>query len=213
MTGRIAGVVLAGGRGSRMGVEPKVLLRLDGTSLVERALRRAARQVDLLLLSSNLSPAELGHPACPVLADSLPGFRGPLAGIATAMEFLLASHTDVGWLCSFAADTPWFPRDLASRLAHARDTADKAAIAVATSGGRRHPVFALWPVTVLPLLKETLASGSDLGVGGFQSRFGLTCADWPVGDFDPFFNLNTRAEYEVAAGRCIGFGDSPEHIG
>jgi len=197
----IAGVVLAGGRGSRMGPEPKVLIRLGEQTLLERAVQRAAPQVGCLLISSNLSAADLGNPTQPVLPDTVPGYLGPLAGVCAALEHLRQHERQALWLCSFAADTPWFPLDLVERLDTARRECD-ARLAVARSGGRSHPVFALWPVSILPEIRAALAAPTDLGAGRFQSRFPVAFADWPYArEGDPFFNLNTPEDLVRAPAR------------
>jgi molybdopterin-guanine dinucleotide biosynthesis protein A len=207
MNAQVAGVVLAGGRGSRMGANPKVLMRLDGLSLVERARRRAVPQVGVLCISSHLGAERLGHPDCIVLPDSIPGFRGPLAGVCSAMEYFRTTAPAVEWLCSFAADTPWFPRDLVARLLEALTAAEGADMAVARSAGREHPVFALWPMTALPRLRSAVEAGTDLSMGRFQSGFRVAWADWPAGELDPFFNLNTPEDVAVASARLREAGD------
>ncbi len=205
---RVAGVVLAGGQGRRMGGEPKVLMHLDGIRLVDHALRRAMPQVGALCLSSHLDAVRLGDPPCVVLRDRAPGFLGPLAGICSAMEHFRGSAPHVQWLCSFAADTPWFPLDLVERLLHALVQGGGADMAVACSAGRRHPVFALWPMSALPGLQATLAEGTDLSLGRFQSALRPATAEWVVDGVDPFFNLNTPEDLEHARALAAGGGDS-----
>lgn len=184
-----------------MGSEPKVLLRLDGATLIERAVARAAPQVDCLCLSSNLDVQALGFTGCVVLPDRFPGFLGPLAGVHAAMAFFRETAPEMEWLCSFAADTPWFPRDLVDRLRGAVSASRGNAIAVARSGERPHPVFALWPMSALPHLEAALETGSDFGVRRFQAAFSPLYVDWPAGAEDPFFNLNTPEDLARARQR------------
>lgn len=212
MKGRIAGVVLAGGQGSRMGPEPKVLMTLGELSLVERATRRLSAQVDRLCISSNLPGDLLGGTGCAVVPDTVPGYRGPLAGVCAAMEFFSSRHTGVEWVCSVAADTPWFPEDLVVRLVQACGQPSVRGIAVARSAARAHPVFALWSMATLPALREVVEAGSDMSVARFQSRFALAWADWQVGGMDPFFNLNTPADIERARAYLRECGDSGPDI-
>lgn len=195
---QIAGVVLAGGQGRRMGPEPKVLMRLHGVPLFELALRRAAPQVGLLCMSSHLSVTQLGNPGVAVIPDPLPGFLGPLAGVCSALQYACANAPSVKWLCTFAADTPWFPADLAYRLWRTLKDADDAQVAVARSGERRHPVFALWPVSALPVLLGILETGADRSLARCQAALGVVWADWPSLPRDPFFNLNTPADFACA---------------
>ena len=201
MKQQVGGVVLAGGLGRRMGSEPKVLLRLGGATLVERAVARAEPQVDLICISSDLDERALGCSRCAVLADRFPGYLGPLAGVHAAMAFFRETAPEMEWLCSFAADTPWFPHDLVARLRDAVSTSAGNAMAIARSGERPHPVFALWPMSVLPHLESVLAAGSDRGVARFQAAFGPVYVDWPAGPEDPFFNLNTPEDLARARER------------
>ena len=99
----IAGIVLAGGRGQRLGRGEKGLCRLGGHSLLERALARAAPQTASLLLSFNGDSRSL--PACvvPVIPDTVPGFAGPLAGVLAGLEYLRAHQPGTRWLASFAS--------------------------------------------------------------------------------------------------------------
>lgn len=184
-----------------MGSEPKVLLRLGGATLVERAIARAEPQVGAICLSSNLDERTLGCPGCAVLADRFPGYLGPLAGVHAAMAFFRETAPEVEWVCSFAADTPWFPHDLVARLQDAVSASPGNAMAIARSRERPHPVFALWPVWVLPLLESMLGAETDRGVARFQSAFSPVYVDWPAGVEDPFFNLNTPEDFARARQR------------
>lgn len=195
----VTGLVLAGGQGRRMGGAPKVLRELHGASLLTRVLQRLARQVDAVMVSTGDPAVRAACAPYPVLADALPGFAGPLAGILSGLE-----HTRVQphgcWLLSVAADTPWFPDDLAARLREAAEHAG-AEVAVACSGGVAHPVFALWAPALAGRLREALVDGGQRSVQRFQAGCRRIEVDWPVVPRDPFFNINTPEDLEVAR-RC-----------
>jgi molybdopterin-guanine dinucleotide biosynthesis protein A len=142
----ISGVVLAGGRATRLGGGDKPLRPLGGRPMLARILERLKPQVGNIALSANGDPARFAGYGLPVLADEEPaGQAGPLAGILSGMVW--AKTQGSRQMLTVAGDTPFFPLDLAARLAEARaGHADH--IAVALSGGRRHPVFALWPVSL-----------------------------------------------------------------
>ena len=110
---RIAGIVLAGGQARRLGGD-KALRPLGGTPLLAHAIARAAPQVAALALSANGDPAPFQAFALPILADSVPGFVGPLAGILAGLDW--AAREGMDTLASFACDAPFFPRDLVARL-------------------------------------------------------------------------------------------------
>jgi len=112
----IAGLILAGGQGRRMGGD-KALRLLGGTPLVGHAIARATPQVGPLAISANGS-APFADFGLPILADSVPGFVGPLAGILAGMDW--AAEQGLTSIASFPCDAPLFPRDLVARLAEAR---------------------------------------------------------------------------------------------
>lgn len=194
---RVAGIVLAGGRGSRMGGGGKCLRRLGKQTLLEHAWSRASAQVGVLLLSFNDDPRQLPLDVATVLADTLPGQPGPLAGILSGLEYLREHRPDLCWLASFACDTPWFPRDLVQRLLAAAEH-DDARVAVATASGRMQPVFALWSTAVATRLRKAIVEREQRGVGRFLRELPHVCVDWPVGEADPFFNINTPADLRQA---------------
>lgn len=204
----IAGIVLAGGRGRRLGQGEKCLRRLGARSLLEHAVARATPQTATLLLSFNGDACSL--PACglPVIADTVPGFAGPLAGVLAGLEYLQAHRHGARWLASFACDCPWFPRDLVQRLLHQAD-GDGSEVAVARSAGRLHPVFALWSCDLAGPLHDALTQQQIRGAGEFLRTRRHVAVDWPATPFDPFFNINTPAELALAEARLAnGEGDS-----
>ena len=195
---RVAAVVLAGGRGSRMGGKAKILRSLGGLRLIDRAIARIAPQVGTVLVSSHLPLGELRAAGHPILEDALPAHAGPLAGVLSAMEHLLDGPSPPPWLCSIAADTPWFPMDLVAALQRESRGKD---VVVAASGGRLHPVFALWSLRTASRLRELLVGEGERSVQGVQARLCRAVVDWPVGATDPFGNLNTLADLRRARAR------------
>lgn len=112
----VAGVILAGGLARRMGGGDKSLLKLAGRPLLDQVIERAAAQVDRLVLNANGDPARFAGYGLPVVADVVPDFAGPLAGILTGMHWARDNAPECKWLVSFASDTPFFPSDLVERL-------------------------------------------------------------------------------------------------
>lgn len=187
----IIGLILAGGRGQRMGAgRLKHLRSLGSQTLLERAVARALPQVDVLLINSASTPATPCIGDLQVVPDTVPGFVGPLAGVLAGMEYVQASFPRAQWLVTMAADTPWFPLDLVRRLV-AQRRIDEAEIATAASAGRIHPVFALWPLGIAEQLRQALEVEGLRKVQAFQARYRRVQVEWPVEPFDPFFNINT----------------------
>ncbi|CAG1010501.1 MAG: molybdenum cofactor guanylyltransferase MobA [Rhizobiaceae bacterium] len=201
----IAGLVLAGGRSTRMGGEDKALLAIGGRRLVDRVLARLAPQVCRVAISANGDPRRFGQLGIPILADPLPGGLGPLAGVLAGLEWA-ATLPGVTGLVTVATDTPFLPSDLVDRLAAGRS--GEGSLTVAASGDRIHPVDALWPVAAAADLRHYLQAGETYKATRFIEKFGYSAVSFdpvalPGGAVDPFFNINTRDDLATAA-RLLG---------
>lgn len=192
----IAGLVLAGGAGRRMGGANKALLMLAGKPLIDHARERLAPQVAAIALSANRDADRLAAFGCPILPDHDPRLLGPLAGILAGLGW--ASEAGFTHLATAAADTPFFPVDYVERLSEGRASA-QAAIALAASAGRVHAVFGLWPVALRDALAEHLEGSDDRSVMAFAQAQGMCRIDFPIeAGRDPFFNVNTPDELDHA---------------
>ncbi|HVV91813.1 MAG TPA: molybdenum cofactor guanylyltransferase MobA [Hyphomicrobiales bacterium] len=193
---RIAAVVLAGGQGRRMGGADKAFMPLGGRPLIAHVLARLAPQCPVLAISAGGDPARFATFGVPVVADAMAGFPGPLAGILAGLDAAAAAVPPFALVLSVPADAPFLPDDLVARLLTARQ-AEKAAIAMAASAGRRHPVIALWPVELRAGLRAALAAG-ERKVEEFAARHRLAVVEWPTAPRDPFLNVNTPADLAAA---------------
>lgn len=196
---RPVGVLLAGGLSMRMGGGDKGLLEIGGRSLLARARDALAPQCAGLVLNANGDPARFAALGLPVVADTLAGHPGPLAGVLAGMRWAAARHPGVADVLSLPGDTPFAPADLALRLAAARGGR---AIACAGSGGRVHPAVALWPVRLADALEAAVRGGQRKVIAWAESQ-GLAVCDFPAAPFDPFLNVNTPDDL-AAAGRLAG---------
>ncbi|RUX12559.1 molybdenum cofactor guanylyltransferase MobA, partial [Mesorhizobium sp. M7A.F.Ca.CA.002.14.1.2] len=174
----IAGIVLAGGQSRRMGGGDKSLLPLGDGCLLDQVVSRFAPQIESMALSANGDPARFLRFGLPVLADSVPGFAGPLAGILTGLEWAAANRPCKA-IVSAAGDTPFLPLDLVERLAGAADQSP-GSIAVARSAGKRHPTFALWPIGCRDALRHFLVDQDIRRVSAFIDRQGFVEVEFPV---------------------------------
>ena len=125
-----------------------------------------------------------------VIADTVEGFAGPLAGILTALDWAAAYRPDVEWVLSAATDCPFLPRDLVARLQHAR-ISEGAQLAVAASGEQIHPVIGLWSVALRGELRHALVVEDMRKIDRWTARYKLATVTWPDKPIDPFFNANT----------------------
>ncbi|PYE88278.1 molybdenum cofactor guanylyltransferase MobA [Phyllobacterium leguminum] len=198
---QLLGVILAGGRATRMGGGDKTLMPLGGKSLIDNVIERLSPQLPDIIINANGDPARFAEFGLPVVADHVPGYQGPLAGLHAAMRH--ATEMGATHIVTVAADTPFFPADLVSRLMDAQGDA-KADIALAASGGNLHPVFGLWPVALEKDLAAFLMSDEKLKVSAWANRHRVAEAHFdplPAKDgtsVDPFFNINTREDLALA---------------
>jgi len=180
-----------------MGGGDKALRVLAGETLLSRVIARARPQVGALVLNANGDPARFSAFGLPVVADAVSGFAGPLAGVLTGLEWAKEHAPGAIWLASFAADAPFFPRDLVARLLGAAGS-EKADLACAASGGRRHPVFGLWPVRLAAALRHAVVEERLRKVEDWTGRYRVAVAEFPARPFDPFFNANAPEDLAEA---------------
>ena len=200
------GVLLAGGLARRMGGGDKPMRTIGGRSILERVIGRLGPQCDGLILNANGDPARFAGTGLPVVADDVPGFAGPLAGILAALDWTAAHRPDLAWVASAAADSPFLPHDFVSRLHAAREAAG-VPLACAESGGQAHPVNGLWPVELREDLRHALVVEDLRKIDRWTARHGIALAAWPAQPVDPFFNANTPDDI-VEAERLIALETS-----
>ena len=200
-TDDITGLVLAGGRGSRMGGVDKGLQNFKGMPLALHTLMRLQMQVGAVMVNANRNLAAYESFGAPVWPDVLADYAGPLAGFLTGLE-----RCETPWLLTVPCDTPLFPLDLAQRLANAAHS-QKADIAMAAapetdSQGhttvRPQPVFCLMRVDLLEsLVAFTQAGGRKIDAWTAQHRCANVAFDLPGDDPRAFCNANTLAELQA----------------
>jgi molybdopterin-guanine dinucleotide biosynthesis protein A len=183
---KVSALVLAGGRGTRMGEVDKGLQPFRGQPMVARVLARLGPQADELIINANRNIeayAAFGHP---VVADAIDGFAGPLAGLHIGMT--VASHP---LLATAPCDSPFLPLDLVARL-HAALDAHQADLAVAKTFSQAHPVFCLTRRDLAPHLHAFLASGQRK-IDKWYSTLSVVEVNFDDEEA-AFANINTRDE-------------------
>ena len=190
----ITGVVFAGGQGRRMGGVDKGLVELDGRALVAHVIERLAPQVRTLVINANQNCERYAAFGYPVVADVIPGFAGPLAGLHAAMA---AATTP--YVATSPCDSPFLPHDLVARLAaaFAETSVD---LAVARTFEQPHPVFSLVRTDVRPHL-ETFLRGGGRKIDAWYATLRTTDVRFDD-EADAFRNINTAAEL-AASGEAM----------
>lgn len=186
---KITGLILAGGRGNRMGGVDKGLQPFQGEPLILHALRRLRPQVTAVAISANRHLSAYEVYGVPVWSDSLPGFPGPLAGMLSGLM-----RAETPWLLTVPCDAPRFPTDLASRLHHA--VLEQAAEIALPVTDRPQPAFCLVATSLRDSLDHYLRAGHGKVETWTQQH---RCVHVPYGGLpgdDPlaFANLNTLDE-------------------
>ena len=185
----ISGLVLAGGRGTRMGHVDKGLQAFDGSTMAARVLARLAPQVGRTAINANRNLEAYAALGVPVWPDDTPDFAGPLAGLQAGLR-----RCGSEYLLSAPCDSPFLPADLAARLAAGLEAAGAdLAVAVTEENGRRqvHPVFCLVKTSLEPVLSAYL-DGGGRRMDGWYDR--VKVAEVPFEDADAFRNINTADE-------------------
>ncbi len=186
MLSSVTGLILAGGKGSRMGGVDKGLQAFRGKRLVDHVYERFAPQVGGIIINANQNHEEYKTFGVRVVSDAIGGYAGPLAGLHAGL-----SVSRRPFLASVPCDSPFLPADLIERL-HKRIDESGAELAVAKTGDQPHPVFSLMRRTVLDHLADFLKGG-----GRKIDAWYATLNAVEVGfDDEPeaFSNINTREE-------------------
>jgi len=209
LTGPVVGVLLAGGRSSRMGGGDKCLRPLGGEPILTRIIDRLGPQVSEIVLNANGDASRFAAFGLPAVEDSIAGFNGPLAGVLAGIEWVTANRPRTDYVVTVATDTPFFPTDLVQRFLAEANDAFKFLVAQSAEG--THPVVGLWPVKLAAELKASLERG-DRKVTSWVRDHGAVDVFFPPVDVggtqvDPFFNIN-KPEDLAAAEALIGL-DAP----
>ena len=191
----IAGLVLAGGAGRRLGGVDKPLLALGAGTLLDAVLARLAGEpLAGLALSANGDPARFARFGLPVLDDGAFAGRGPLAGVLAGLDWAAARGAEA--LLTVPGDTPFLPPGLVAAL--------EPAPSHAWAEGRAQPLVALWPVAARGALRAWLADAGPARVAGFAAALGARAVPFPGAPAGAFANINTAAD--LAAARARGSG-------
>ena len=184
---QITGVVLAGGKASRMGGQDKGLMLLDGEPLWEHVADGLRPQVSNIVISANRNLDIYRQSGFPVIADTLSGFPGPLAGLLSVMQ-----QTSGEWFLFCPCDTPFIPDNLVERLVDQRQNTP---VVWVHDGDRDHPAVALAHRSLAPKIVDYLASG-ERRVMVFMRQVGGHSVDFSDTK-EAFRNMNTPADLKL----------------
>jgi molybdopterin-guanine dinucleotide biosynthesis protein A len=190
-----------------MGGGDKARIKIGGVSILQRMLTCLTPQCSRVIINANGDTARFADTGCAIVADSVPDFAGPLAGILAGLDWAAADAPAIEWLVSVPGDCPFLPKDLVPRLHDAR-TASNVPLACASSGEWRHPVVGLWPVSLREDLRHALVDENLHKIELWTARHGIAIAEWSTIPFDPFFNVNTPEDAARAEAIAAQYPDA-----
>lgn len=196
----VTGVILAGGKSSRMGGGDKFLKSVNNKPILELIVDRFSKQCETIIISANGDLDRLKSYNKPIVKDPLDNYAGPLAGILAAMQWSKKNKPEHTHILSVAADTPLFPMDYVEKLiTHAHEVHPQSII-LAKSRGWHHPIFGLWPVSLQQDLEIQLNNGLRKIRAWTETHpnDSLEFDDITINNsqIDPFFNINDQSDFD-----------------
>ena len=190
----ILGTVLAGGKSQRFG-EDKSQVRLEGTLLIDYILSEIKDEFKEILIVSNNKIHFKNSEKISMIADFEKG-QGPLGGVLSAMKWVKQNNKDYKWISTFPADTPFFRREILQNF-FKEIKIEESRLFFIKSNNTRHNIFGLWSIDLLGELEEDLKKG-DRKVELWANKVGVKVIDIEFINEDPFFNINTKEDFEEA---------------
>lgn len=152
----------------------------------------------------NINDANATDWQLPIVRDQSAKQLGPLGGVLAGLDWIAEHAPAAELMATIPVDGPFLPRDLVARLRDGREQA-RAEIACAASGGRRHGVYALWPISLRADLRQALMQEDIRKVDRFLARHTISVSEWGITPIDPFFNINTPGDLEKAQNLAAQF--------
>ena len=186
-TNNLLCVVLAGGLSKRMNKENKFFKKFNQKTLLEIIINKAIKQVPNIIINANINKSNFKKNNLEVIKDSIGGFKGPLAGILTGMEY--GKKKNFKWLITFPFDAPFFKIDLLNKLL-IKIKKKKNKIVIAKSNNRVHPVFGIWSICLKDSLSEAIKKDNIRKIDLFIKKHDHAIVNFNYKKIDPFFNIN-----------------------
>ncbi len=191
-------VILAGGKGRRMGGKEKALIRLLDRPLLSYVLEKVSGKVAPIALNINTNFDNFQKFGYKIIKDPIKGYLGPLAGILASLNW--AKEINQDWVLTLPCDTPFLPNNLVQSMVEAKNKTPEVDLVVAKSRGFNHPVIALWKSNINNKLQNALNEGVRK-IDIFTAQLNIAYVDFDNiqnSDFDPFTNLNAPQDLILA---------------
>ena len=191
-------VILAGGKGRRMGGKEKALIHLLDRPLLSYVLEKISGKVAPIALNINTNFDNFKKFGYKIIEDPIKGHLGPLAGILASLNW--AKEINKDWVITLPCDTPFLPNNLIQSMIKTKNKTPEVDLVVAKSKGFNHPVIALWKADIKNKLQNALNEGVRK-IDIFTSQLNIAYVDFDKidnSDFDPFTNLNSPEDLILA---------------
>jgi len=192
----ILGAILAGGQSKRMGKD-KLFLELDNKKLIEHTTDKVKKYLKNIIIITNQDNDFFYKNNLTTVRDCIGGQLGPLVGILTAMKWAKENMTECSWVATFPCDTPFFPEIIIENFIQ-ESKKKESLILCASSHGRKHNIFGLWSLDLYDKLKDDLTKKKVRKVQDWTEKNKIKILEFKFNDYDPFFNINTEEDLEVA---------------
>ena len=191
----ILAVVLAGGKSKRFG-EDKNQIKLGDKTLLEHVLSKINNKFEEILVvsSHNLKIKKLEN--ITIIPDCFDDF-GPLAGVLSSMKWVKENQKQYNWVATFPSDTPFFETSIIEEYKKRINIQDSSLYFI-KSNNKRHNIFGLWSIDLLDVLEDDLKNNNFRKVEDWADKIGVKTINIEVNEFDPFFNINTKDDFEKA---------------
>ena len=191
----ILAVVLAGGKSKRFG-EDKNQIKLGDKTLLEHVLSKINNKFEEILIVSSHSLEIKKSKNITIIPDCFDDF-GPLAGVLSSMKWIKKNQKKYKWVATFPSDTPFFDISIIEEYKK-RININDSSLYFVKSNNKRHNIFGLWSIDLLDVLEDDLKNNNFRKVEDWADKIGVKTIDIQVKKFDPFFNINTKEDFEKA---------------
>ena len=192
----ILGTILAGGKSKRMGKD-KLFLKLNNTILIDYTVQKVKKYLKELIIVTNQENEFFRKNNLITVKDCIDGQLGPLVGILSAMKWAKENSPKTSWIASFPCDTPFFPESVILKFIE-ESKKKESLILCASSHGRKHNIFGLWSIKLYDKLYDGLVINKIRKVEDWTKVNNIKNIEFKFKDYDPFFNINTLEDLEIA---------------
>lgn len=195
LANKMFALVMIGGQSIRMGRGNKSFVEFNNKKIFDKILERIKPQIENIIINCNDEEEKLKKYKLPIIKDIKKGYLGPLAGIHSAMNWIVTNEPQIEWLVTLPGDTPFIPKDLISSFKN--KISSKSKIILAQSNYKTHPIIGAWHISLLSSLDSKLDEGVRK-IMAWAKLHHIDYINYSIKSYDPFFNINTIEDINIA---------------